>query len=55
MMMDEDQIVIFQLGSEYYGVKIYNIREIINKVAINKIPQMPKSMKGITIKTLPSL
>lgn len=42
------QIVVFKLGNELFGVTISEIREIINKVKISKVPQMPKAMKGIT-------
>lgn len=47
-MSEVDKIVVFKLGNEFYGVRISEIREIINKVEINKIPQMPSYMKGIT-------
>ncbi len=42
------QYVVFKLGNELFGVTISEIREIINKVKISKVPQMPKAMKGIT-------
>jgi purine-binding chemotaxis protein CheW len=47
-MKEEGQLVVFALGSELYGVKISEVREIISEVEINKIPQMPRSMRGIT-------
>ena len=48
MREEENQLVIFKLGTELFGAKISEIREIINMVEISKIPQMPRSMRGIT-------
>lgn len=44
----ETQIVIFELGEEYYGVNIATVESIIKPQAITKMPQAPAFVEGIT-------
>jgi purine-binding chemotaxis protein CheW len=43
----ELQLVIFNIGSEEFGVKIMNIQEIIRMTNVTKIPQTPDYIRGI--------
>jgi len=44
----EKQLVIFELGAEYFGVEIALVEGIIKLQEITKIPQSPSYMEGIT-------
>jgi purine-binding chemotaxis protein CheW len=37
----------FQLGHEFYGVEVLQIREIIRLIDITPVPQMPDYIKGV--------
>ncbi len=37
----------FQLGQEFYGVEVLQIREIIRLIDITPVPQMPDYIKGV--------
>lgn len=39
--------LIFQLGSEVYGVEILKVQEIMGIVDITTVPQMPEFVKGV--------
>ncbi len=41
------QLVVFSLGSEKYGIDIYNVKEIINPVEIVRVPRAQKSLIGV--------
>jgi purine-binding chemotaxis protein CheW len=44
----EQQIVVFDLASEHYGLDISNVESIIKMQAITKMPQAPFYVEGIT-------
>jgi purine-binding chemotaxis protein CheW len=44
----EDQIVVFELGSEHFGVKISAVESIIKMQAITKMPHAPEFVEGVT-------
>lgn len=41
------RIVIFGLGSELYGMDIYELQEIIRMVEITRIPKAPSFIEGV--------
>ena len=43
----ELQLVVFNSGSEEFGVEIMNVQEIIRMTNITKIPQAPEYIRGI--------
>jgi len=44
---DELQLVVFNIGTEEFGVEIMNVQEIIRMTNITKIPQASGYVKGI--------
>ncbi len=44
----ERQLVIFKLGSEFFGIDIASVEGINKMLMITKIPQSPEYMEGIT-------
>ena len=44
----ENQIVIFELGSEYFGVDIATVQSIIKVQPITKLPRTPEFIEGVT-------
>jgi purine-binding chemotaxis protein CheW len=44
---DEDQLVVFKLGDEEFGVDISQVREIIKLVEITKMPNSPVFVEGV--------
>jgi purine-binding chemotaxis protein CheW len=44
----EKQLVIFDLGNEYFGIDIVSVEGIVKIQEITKIPQSPAYMEGIT-------
>jgi len=44
---NELQMVVFDLGSEYYGVDISDVREIIRMQNITRVPGTPSYMEGV--------
>ena len=44
----ENQIVIFELSSEYYGVDIAAVQSIIKIQPITKLPHTPEFVEGVT-------
>ncbi len=44
---DELQLVVFNIGTEEFGVEITNVQEIIRMTNITKIPQSSGFVKGI--------
>lgn len=44
----ENQIVIFELGSEYFGVDIATVQSIIKIQPITKLPHTPEFVEGVT-------
>jgi purine-binding chemotaxis protein CheW len=44
----ENQIVIFQLENEYYGVNISIVESIIKMQAITRMPHSPAFVEGVT-------
>jgi purine-binding chemotaxis protein CheW len=45
--LDETQLVVFDLASEYYGVDIGDVREIIRMQAITRVPGAPAFVEGV--------
>jgi len=43
----EEQIVVFKLGDEDYGIEIRQVREIIRKRAITPVPRQPPYVEGV--------
>ncbi|HEX2986717.1 MAG TPA: chemotaxis protein CheW [Chloroflexota bacterium] len=43
----EEQLVVFELGEEAYGVDIGRVQEIIRMTAITKVPQAPEHVEGV--------
>jgi purine-binding chemotaxis protein CheW len=44
----ENQIVIFELSSEYFGVEIAAVQSIIKIQPITKLPHTPSFVEGVT-------
>src|ERR1700704_3767754 len=44
---DEQQLVVFQLGAEFYGVEIARVHEIIRLQAITRVPRAPSFVEGV--------
>lgn len=45
--MAEQQIVLFRLAAEEYGISISQVKEIIQYKGATRLPQTPNSMEGI--------
>ncbi len=45
--MREGKYLLFNLGKERYGIGILDVKEIIGMMPITKMPEMPKSFKGV--------
>jgi purine-binding chemotaxis protein CheW len=43
----EEQIVVFNLGGEDYGIEINQVREIIRKREITPVPRQPAYVEGV--------
>ena len=43
----EEQIVVFKLGGEDYGIEINQVREIIRKREITPVPRQPPYVEGV--------
>ncbi len=43
----EEQLVVFELGAEAYGVDISRVQEIIRMTAITKVPRAPEFVEGV--------
>jgi purine-binding chemotaxis protein CheW len=44
----ENQIVVFELGAEHFGVSIASVESIIKLQSITKMPQAPSFVEGVT-------
>lgn len=44
---EEEQIVVFKLGGEEYGIEINEVREIIRKREITPVPRQPDYVEGV--------
>lgn len=44
---DERQLVVFQLGAEFYGVDIARVHEIIRLQSITRVPRSPSFVEGV--------
>ena len=44
----EQQLVVFELSNELYGINIAMVESIIKVQAITKLPQTPTYVKGVT-------
>ncbi len=44
----EQQLVIFELANEFYGINIAVVESIIKMQAITQLPQTPDYVKGVT-------
>ena len=44
---DERQLVVFQLGAEFYGVDIARVHEIIRLQSITRVPRAPAFVEGV--------
>ena len=47
IQQDEQQLVVFDLASESYGVDIGAVREIIRLQEITKVPRTPQFVEGV--------
>jgi purine-binding chemotaxis protein CheW len=47
MQSSEDQVVVFRLGNEVYGVDIAVVREIIRMQPVTKVPGAPAFVEGV--------
>ena len=45
--MAEQQMVLFRLGADEYGIPISQVKEIIQYRGATKMPQTPDSMEGV--------
>lgn len=43
----EEQLVVFKLGGEEYGIEISQVREIIRKRQITPVPRQPRYVEGV--------
>ncbi len=43
----EEQLVIFELANEVYGVDISRVQEIIRMTAITRLPRAPEFVEGV--------
>jgi len=43
----EEQLVVFTLGEEVYGVNIARVQEIIRPPAITRVPRTPEFVEGV--------
>jgi len=44
----EQQLVVFELANEFYGINIAVVESIIKMQAITQLPQTPAYVKGVT-------
>ena len=44
---DEQQLVVFQLAAELYGVEIARVHEIIRMQTITRVPRAPSFVEGV--------
>jgi purine-binding chemotaxis protein CheW len=44
---DEQQLVVFQLGAELYGVEIARVHEIIRLQTVTRVPHAPAFVEGV--------
>ena len=44
----EQQLVVFELANEFYGINIAVVESIIKMQAITQLPQTPAFVKGVT-------
>ena len=44
---NEEQLVVFKLGREEYGVSILNVQEIKRITEITRVPYTPEFIKGV--------
>src|SRR3979490_2000828 len=44
---DEQQLVVFQLGAELYGVDIARVHEIIRLQTVTRVPRAPSFVEGV--------
>jgi purine-binding chemotaxis protein CheW len=47
LISNELQLVVFDLATEYYGVDISDVREIIRMQSITRVPGMPEYLEGV--------
>lgn len=46
-IMDVRQYLTFQLGSEVFGIDVFNVREILEFTSVTKVPKTPDYMTGV--------
>ena len=46
-VLTETQLVVFDLASEYYGVDIGDVREIIRMQSVTRVPGAPEFVEGV--------
>ena len=44
---EEEQLVVFRLGQEFYGINIFQVKEIIRFLDITKVPSVDDQIEGI--------
>ena len=47
LQQDEQQLVVFDLSTEAYGVDIGAVREIIRLQDITRVPRTPEFVEGV--------
>lgn len=46
-VLEDNQFLTFYLGGEYYGIRILNIKEIIEYSGLTNVPLMPEFIPGV--------
>jgi len=46
-LVKEEQVVVFKLGNEFYGIDIFKVKEIIRYTEITSVPSVPDFVEGI--------
>lgn len=46
-MASINQVVVFKIDTEFYGIEILKVQEILNYMAPSPIPNVPEYLKGI--------
>lgn len=47
MALELNKFLTFNIGEEFYGIPVLNVKEIIGMLDITPVPKMPEYIKGI--------
>ncbi|AGX42991.1 chemotaxis protein CheW [Clostridium saccharobutylicum] len=47
MAVELNKFLTFNIGEEFYGIPVLNVKEIIGMLDITSVPKMPEYIKGI--------